>query len=118
LIAEVYLAGMNTRRARRALARLFEGHVGKRRWRCRHGWRSFLHGVGSFSILPIGTYAASSNFHQPRDTTVYWTVNLCKPDLTKKARNADVEWLLGIWADLEPIRGARAAGRARSAFSV
>jgi transposase-like protein len=29
LIAEVYLAGMNTRRARRALARLFEGHVGK-----------------------------------------------------------------------------------------
>src|ERR687891_967243 len=29
LIAEVYLAGMNTRRARRALAKLFEGHVGK-----------------------------------------------------------------------------------------
>jgi hypothetical protein len=28
---------------------------------CRHGWRNFLHGVGSFSILPIGTYAASSN---------------------------------------------------------
>jgi putative transposase len=27
LIAEVYLAGVNTRRARRALARLFEGHV-------------------------------------------------------------------------------------------
>jgi hypothetical protein len=25
--------------------------------------------VGSFSIFPIGTYAASSNFHQPRDTT-------------------------------------------------
>jgi hypothetical protein len=25
--------------------------------------------VGSFPILPIGTYAASSNFHQPRDTT-------------------------------------------------
>jgi Kef-type K+ transport system membrane component KefB len=25
--------------------------------------------VGSFSILPIGTYAASANFHQPRDTT-------------------------------------------------
>ena len=28
-----------------------------------------LHGVGSFPILPTGTYAASSNFHQPRDTT-------------------------------------------------
>jgi Protein of unknown function (DUF3987) len=36
---------------------------------------------------------------------VYWTVNLCKPDLTKKARKADVEWLLGIWADLDPIKG-------------
>ena len=29
LIAEAYLAGMNTRRVRRSLARLFEGHVGK-----------------------------------------------------------------------------------------
>jgi hypothetical protein len=26
--------------------------------------------VGSFSILPIGTYAASANFHQLRDTTL------------------------------------------------
>jgi hypothetical protein len=25
--------------------------------------------VGSFSIVPIGTYAASANFHQPCDTT-------------------------------------------------
>ena len=25
--------------------------------------------MGSFSIVPIGTYAASTNFHQPRDTT-------------------------------------------------
>ena len=43
--------------------------AGERRWRHRQGWRSFLHGVGSFSILPIGTYATSTNFHQPRDTT-------------------------------------------------
>ena len=27
-------------------------------------------GVASFSIVPIGTYATSANFHQPRDTTV------------------------------------------------
>jgi putative transposase len=44
LIAEVYLAGMNTRRARRALARLFEGHVGKdvvsRAWqKTRSAWQ-------------------------------------------------------------------------------
>ena len=32
------------------------------------GWRSFGHGVGSFSILPIGTYAASAISHQPRAT--------------------------------------------------
>ena len=29
LIAEAYLAGVNTRRVRRALAKLFEGHIGK-----------------------------------------------------------------------------------------
>jgi hypothetical protein len=46
--------------------------AGERRWRRWPGWRSFLHGVGSLSIVPIGTYAASANFHQPfhqpRDT--------------------------------------------------
>jgi transposase-like protein len=46
LIAEVYLAGMNTRRARRALAQLFEGHVGKdvvsRAWqRTRSAWEAW-----------------------------------------------------------------------------
>ena len=46
LIAEVYLAGMNTRRARRALAKLFEGHVGKdvvsRAWqRTRSAWQAW-----------------------------------------------------------------------------
>jgi transposase-like protein len=46
LIAEVYLAGMNTRRPRRALAKLFEGHVGKdvvsRAWqRTRSAWQAW-----------------------------------------------------------------------------
>jgi transposase-like protein len=46
LIAEVYLAGMNTRRARRALAKLFEGHIGKdvvsRAWqRTRSAWQAW-----------------------------------------------------------------------------
>ena len=46
LIAEVYLAGMNTRRVRRALAKLFEGHVGKdvvsRAWqRTRSAWQAW-----------------------------------------------------------------------------
>ena len=46
LIAEAYLAGMNTRRVRRALAKLFEGHVGKdmvsRAWqRTRSAWEAW-----------------------------------------------------------------------------
>ncbi|MCE3248835.1 MAG: transposase, partial [Geminicoccaceae bacterium] len=46
LIAEAYLAGMNTRRVRRALARLFAGHVGKdvvsRAWqRTRSAWEAW-----------------------------------------------------------------------------
>ena len=46
LIAQAYLAGMNTRRVRRALANLFEGHVGKdvvsRAWqRTRSAWEAW-----------------------------------------------------------------------------
>ena len=46
LIAEAYLAGVNTRRVRRALARLFEGHVGKdvvsRAWqKTRSAWQGW-----------------------------------------------------------------------------
>jgi hypothetical protein len=60
-------------RAHLAAHRLLQGiepsAAGERRWRHRQGCVGFLHGVGCFSILPIGTYAASANFHQPRDTT-------------------------------------------------
>ena len=46
LIAEAYLAGMNSRRVRRALAKLFEGHIGKdivsRAWqRTRAAWEAW-----------------------------------------------------------------------------
>jgi transposase-like protein len=46
VVAEAYLAGMDTRRARRALAKLFEGHVGKdvvsRAWqRTRAAWQAW-----------------------------------------------------------------------------
>ena len=46
LIAEAYLAGMNTRRVRRALAKLFEGRIGKdivsRAWqRTRSAWEAW-----------------------------------------------------------------------------
>jgi hypothetical protein len=38
--------------------------------------------VGSFSILPIGTYAASANFHQPRDTTLDGSDSDCVQNFT------------------------------------
>ena len=46
MIAEAYLAGMNTRRVRRALAKLFEGHIGKdivsRAWqKTRAAWQAW-----------------------------------------------------------------------------
>ena len=46
LIAEAYLAGMNTRRVRRALAKLFAGHIGKdvvsRAWqKTRAAWKAW-----------------------------------------------------------------------------
>jgi putative transposase len=46
LIAQAYLAGMNTRRVRRALAKLFEGHIGKdvvsRAWqKTRSAWQAW-----------------------------------------------------------------------------
>jgi len=46
LIAQAYLAGMNTRRVRRALAKLFEGHIGKdvvsRAWqKTRSAWEAW-----------------------------------------------------------------------------
>jgi transposase-like protein len=64
LIAEAYLAGMNTRRVRRALAKLFEGHVGKdvvsRAWqRARSAWeawqRSDLAGEDIVRLILDGT---------------------------------------------------------------
>ena len=70
---ELLLQQLLDERAHLPADRLLQGiepiAPGERRWRRRPGWRSLLHGVGSFSIAPIGTYAASTNFHQPRDTT-------------------------------------------------
>jgi hypothetical protein len=39
------------------------------RWRRAGGLVSLVHGVGSSSSKACGTYATSSNFHHPRDTT-------------------------------------------------
>jgi hypothetical protein len=46
--------------------------------------------VGSFSILPIGTYATSANFHQLRDTTPSFGCTLCE-DEAKRKMNASFQ---------------------------
>ena len=64
VIAEAYLAGMNTRRVRRALARLFEGRIGKdvvsRAWRrTRSAWQAWqerdLAGADIIRLILDGT---------------------------------------------------------------
>jgi transposase-like protein len=64
LIAEAYLAGMNTRRVRRALAKLFEGHIGKdivsRAWqKTRAAWQAWqerdLAGADIIRLILDGT---------------------------------------------------------------
>ena len=45
---------------------------------------------------------------------IYWTVNGCQPNLMKKATKADVEWLLGVWGDLDPIKGRELPGERRA----
>ncbi len=64
LIAEAYLAGMNTRRVRRALATLFEGRIGKdsvsRAWqKTRSAWQAWqerdLAGDGIVRLILDGT---------------------------------------------------------------
>jgi hypothetical protein len=70
------------------------------------------------SIIPDSPTTRGQTFALPGDDAVarwiercnrvagiYWTVNACRPDLAKKATKADVEWLLGIWGDLDPLKG-------------
>jgi hypothetical protein len=70
------------------------------------------------SILPDSRTTRGHTFDLPGDGTmarwiescnrvsgVYWTTNACEPDLMKKALKADVDWLLGVWGDLDPLKG-------------
>ena len=74
LIAEAYLAGMNTRRVRRALAALFDGRVGKdtvsRVWRkVKSDWEAWnAHPLADEPILRLildGTVSAFGSIARP-----------------------------------------------------
>jgi hypothetical protein len=75
------------------------------------------------SIVPDSGTTHGHTFDLPGDDTmarwieccnrvagVYWTPNTCRPHVMKKATKGDVEWLLGIWGDLDPIKGCDLPG--------
>ena len=92
LIAEAYLAGMNTRRVRRALAKLFEGHIGKdvvsRAWqKTRAAWQAWqerdLAGDDIVRLILDGT--------------------VVKVRLDRKATAISLLIALGIWRDGQKV---------------
>ena len=92
LIAEAYLAGMNTRRVRRALAKLFEGHIGKdvvsRAWqKTRAAWQAWqerdLAGDDIVRLILDGT--------------------VVKVRLDRKATAVSLLIALGIWRDGQKV---------------
>ena len=79
------------------------------------------------SILPDTRHPQGKTFDWPEDRAtalrwiegcgircgLYWTVNVCRPNLMKKARKENVELLRAVWADLDPLDAARAGRPAR-----
>jgi hypothetical protein len=57
--------------------------------------------VGSFSILPIGTYAASANFHQLRDTTRPRTMDLYVAFMSGRKGRRGAKALIALPSALE-----------------
>jgi hypothetical protein len=49
-----------------------------------------------------------------RSSGIYWTVNICRPNLMKKAQKQDVRLLRAVWADLDPLDDPRFGERART----
>jgi Mesyanzhinovviridae DNA primase len=49
-----------------------------------------------------------------RNSGIYWTVNLCRPNLMKKAQKQDVRLLRAVWADLDPLDDPRLGERVRT----
>jgi hypothetical protein len=78
------------------------------------------------SIVPDSGTTDGHTFDLPGDDTmarwigrcnrvagVYWTPNTCRPHVMKKATKGDVEWLCGVWGDLDPLKGCDLEGERR-----
>ena len=44
---------------------------------------------------------------------IYWTANVCRPNLMKKAQKRDLQLLRAVWADLDPLDAAEQDDRRR-----
>jgi putative DNA primase/helicase len=80
------------------------------------------------SILPDTFHPQGKTFDWPADRVtalhwieqcgvrcgIYWTVNVCRPNLMKKAQKRDVRFLRAVWADLDPLDHPRLGERART----
>src|SRR5919106_2111587 len=49
-----------------------------------------------------------------RNSGLYWTVNVCQPNLMKKARKDNVQLLRAVWADCDPLDDPKLGERCRS----
>jgi hypothetical protein len=72
------------------------------------------------SILPDTRHPQGKTFDWPYDRLtalkwiegnaprcgIYWTANVCRPNLMKKAQKRDVQLLRAVWADLDPLDAA------------
>ena len=79
------------------------------------------------SILPDTRHPQGKTFDWPSDRAtalrwiegnvprcgLYWTVNVCRSNLMKKALKSDVRVLRGIWADLDPLDAAELGDKRR-----
>jgi hypothetical protein len=65
--------------------------------------------VGSFSIVPIGTYATSANFHQPRDTTVRLAARKGSRKAAVAVARKLAMILFRIWTDATTFRWGQEA---------
>ena len=79
------------------------------------------------SILPDTVHPRGKTFDWPGDRAIalrwieacnrnsglYWTVNICRPNLMRKAKKDNVEFLRAVWADCDPLDDPKLGERCR-----
>ena len=80
------------------------------------------------SILPDTVHPQGKTFDWPADSStalpwieacnrnsgIYWTVNICRPNVMKKAQKLTSELLRAVWADIDPLDAPELGDRGRT----